>query len=237
DRVRGSDRGRGAGPCVVGRDRRHRGKDRVRRTRPDLDPRRGKARRRRSSARPHLKHPPLGGVHENAWAGAVLKRPRPPTCVSTYRRAGSPWHFLYFFPEPHGQGALREVPAYSSVVSLCFSTEPSSLGAEYCNRLGWSAPKPGTTTSSGGSASVSGVSAAVTASSSSTAVATAVAPEVPPTVAAVCAAAAVVREGSSFLRTWTSTLKTKPTDSSLMASSICWNISKPSRWNSISGLR
>src|SRR5512137_1098220 len=30
----------------------------------------------------------------------------------------APWHFLYFFPLPHGHGSLRPTSAYGSLLSL-----------------------------------------------------------------------------------------------------------------------
>src|SRR5215207_8233765 len=39
----------------------------------------------------------------------------------------APWHFLYFLPEPQGQGSLR--PTLASLLALgCGRTGPSTLG-------------------------------------------------------------------------------------------------------------
>src|SRR5699024_8601279 len=110
DRLRGGDRGRGTGPGVVERDRGHGGTDRARRTRPGVEPWREEARRGRPSERSFLRNrTPLRPTGErrarveascDTWAGVAPRGPRPPVCVSGYRRAGSPWHFLYFLPEP-----------------------------------------------------------------------------------------------------------------------------------------
>src|SRR5438094_4712584 len=38
-------------------------------------------------------------------------------------QAAVPWHFLYFFPEPHGQGSLR--PTFASLrFTVCGSVVP-----------------------------------------------------------------------------------------------------------------
>src|SRR5690606_15883796 len=159
------------------------------------------------------------------------------------RVLGAPWHFLYFLPEPHGQGALRGVPAYSgSLLSVCFSTPPPSLGPVYCNCAGFSVPpSPGTTTSgSFFSPSASAFSAfSFSASGASPAAGASAAAEssAPPSsdfsesgvttgiAEAVAAADAAVIPPACGWLTRTSTLNRTRTDSSLMPSSISWNMS------------
>lgn len=46
--------------------------------------------------------------------------------LTSYRFLGSPWHRLYFLPEPQGQGALRGVPSSRATVE---EVSPLSDGA------------------------------------------------------------------------------------------------------------
>src|SRR5438094_8124802 len=45
----------------------------------------------------------------------------------TLRYTAAPWHFLYFFPEPHGQGSLR--PTFGSLRTTVLILPASSPAA------------------------------------------------------------------------------------------------------------
>src|SRR5512146_2242312 len=71
--------------------------------------------------------------------------------------AAAPWHFLYFFPDPHGQGSLR--PTFGSLcLTVCVDGPPEpeknigcclgACGSERCTRCASRcSPSRSTTTS------------------------------------------------------------------------------------------
>src|SRR6185295_2084588 len=63
--------------------------------------------------------------------GLLLMRKRP-TDVGLSSHAAAPWHFLYFFPLPHGHGSFLPTFGSSRRTVLTTSSPPVRAGAGAC---------------------------------------------------------------------------------------------------------
>ena len=59
------------------------------------------------------------------------------SCPSFFFYTIAPWHFLNFFPLPHGQGSLRPTPAYGLAANAGSAIPP---GAPRCTEGGGGSP-------------------------------------------------------------------------------------------------
>src|SRR5690606_34047057 len=83
--------------------------------------------RRRALGRRRRGAGPGGPVHPQP-ARALPAPPRPSLArLGARRRGQAPWHFLYFRPEPQGQGSLR--PTLSSLTTVPWTARCADCAA------------------------------------------------------------------------------------------------------------